>query len=115
MGDNPSKFKDDPRNPVEQVSWNDAQGFIAELNRRVPELQARLPTEAEWEYACRAGTTTPFSFGENITPEQVNYNGELSLCRRRAGAESRAHGAGGLAAAQPLGFIRDAWQCVGMV
>ena len=76
MGENPSMFKDDPRNPVEQVSWEDAQRFVAELNGRVAGLLARLPTEADWEYACRAGTTTPFSFGENITPEQVNYNGE---------------------------------------
>jgi sulfatase modifying factor 1 len=57
------------------VSWDDVQGFLVELNRRLPGLEARLPSEAEWEYACRAGTTTPFSFGENITPEQVNYNG----------------------------------------
>ncbi len=69
-------FKDNPHNPVEQVSWDDTQHFIAELNQRIAGLQARLPTEAEWEYACRAGTTTPFSFGENITPEQVNYDGE---------------------------------------
>ncbi|MCB1932016.1 MAG: formylglycine-generating enzyme family protein [Candidatus Accumulibacter sp.] len=74
-GANPSHFKDDARNPVENVSWNDVQAFLAELNRHVPGLQARLPREAEWEYACRAGTTTPFSFGDNITPEQVNYDG----------------------------------------
>jgi sulfatase modifying factor 1 len=74
-GSNPSHFKDDPRHPVEQVSWNDVQTFIAELGRRLPGLPVRLPTEAEWEYACRAGTTTPFSFGDNITPERVNYNG----------------------------------------
>jgi sulfatase modifying factor 1 len=74
-GSNPSGFKDDPRNPVEQVSWDDVQAFIAELERRLPGLPVRLPTEAEWEYACRAGTTTPFSFGENITPELVNYDG----------------------------------------
>jgi formylglycine-generating enzyme required for sulfatase activity len=75
MGQDPSHFKGE-RRPVEQVSWNDAQDFIARLNGAVPGLKARLPTEAEWEYACRAGTTTPFSFGEDITPEQVNYNGD---------------------------------------
>jgi formylglycine-generating enzyme required for sulfatase activity len=74
-GRNPSEFQDHPGQPVEQVSWDDVQGFLGELNRRVPGLEARLPSEAEWEYACRAGTTTPFSLGENITPEQVNYNG----------------------------------------
>jgi sulfatase modifying factor 1 len=75
MGTNPGHFADDPRNPVETVSWNDVQSFIGQLNRRMPGLDARLPSEAEWEYACRAGTTTPFSFGDNITPEQVNYDG----------------------------------------
>ncbi|MCP5228584.1 MAG: formylglycine-generating enzyme family protein [Candidatus Accumulibacter sp.] len=74
-GANPSEFQDDARNPVENVSWNDVQAFLAGLNRHVPGLHARLPSEAEWEYACRAATTTPFSFGENITPEQVNYDG----------------------------------------
>jgi sulfatase modifying factor 1 len=73
---NPSHFQEDGNNPVENVAWHDAQRFIAELNRRLPGLYARLPTEAEWEYACRAGTTTPFSFGKQITPEQVNYHGD---------------------------------------
>jgi formylglycine-generating enzyme required for sulfatase activity len=85
MGENPSRFRDDPRNPVEQVSWEDAQRFIAALNERVPGLEARLPSEAEWEYACRAGTTTPFSFGENITPEQVNYNGDYPYAGGKKG------------------------------
>lgn len=75
MGENLSDFKEDINNPVEQVSWDNAQQFIAKLNSMVPALDAQLPTEAQWEYACRAGTTTPFSFGDNITPEQVNYNG----------------------------------------
>jgi formylglycine-generating enzyme required for sulfatase activity len=75
MGENPASFKEDLNNPVEQVSWNDAQEFLSKLNQAIPELNARLPTEAEWEYACRAGTTTPFSFGDTITPDQVNYDG----------------------------------------
>ncbi|MDG4597528.1 MAG: formylglycine-generating enzyme family protein [Candidatus Contendobacter sp.] len=74
MGGNPSHFKGD-RRPVELVSWNEVQDFIKRFSGTVPGLAARLPTEAEWEYACRAGTTTPFSFGEDITPEQVNYDG----------------------------------------
>ena len=74
MGDNPSHFKG-AELPVENVSWDEAQGFINKLNGMKPELQLCLPTEAQWEYACRAGTTTPFSFGENITTDQVNYSG----------------------------------------
>ena len=77
MGENPSGFKEDVNNPVEQVSWEDVQRFIKALNGLFTELNARLPTEAEWEYACRAGTTTAFAFGENISPEQVNYNGNF--------------------------------------
>ena len=73
MGQNPSYFKGE-RRPVEEVSWNQVQDFIARLNGVVPGLEARLPTEAEWEYASRAGTTTPFSFGEDITQEQANYD-----------------------------------------
>ncbi|MGY6216136.1 SUMF1/EgtB/PvdO family nonheme iron enzyme [Methylolobus aquaticus] len=75
MGGNPSSFRDDPENPVENVFWEDVQGFIARLNEQAAGLNARLPTEAEWEYACRAGTETPFSFGDTVTPEQVNYDG----------------------------------------
>jgi formylglycine-generating enzyme required for sulfatase activity len=75
MGNNPSRFSDNLNNPVEQVSWNDIQDFIQKFNTLIPGLQAKLPTEAQWEYACRAGTTNPFSFGDNITPEQVNYGG----------------------------------------
>lgn len=73
-GGNPSIFVGADR-PVERVSWEDAQAFIAKVNGLKPELNLCLPTEAQWEYACRAGTATSFSFGENITPEQVNYNG----------------------------------------
>ena len=74
-GKNPGHFQDNPNNPVENVSWDDVQAFIQQLNHGFPDLLARLPSEAEWEYACRAGTDTPFSFGGNITTEQVNYDG----------------------------------------
>ena len=69
---NPSKFKGNTR-PVEQVSWHEAIEFCARLTNHT-KRQYRLPTEAEWEYACRAGTTTPFHFGETISPELANYN-----------------------------------------
>jgi formylglycine-generating enzyme required for sulfatase activity len=69
----PSSFKGD-RHPVEQVSWHDAAEFCARLSRRTGR-QYRLPSEAEWEYACRAGTTTPFHFGETIATDLANYRG----------------------------------------
>lgn len=74
MNNNPSHFKDNPNNPVENVSWDDVQVFINQVNALMPNLQVELPTEAQWEYACRAGSTTPFSFGDNITQELVNYS-----------------------------------------
>jgi formylglycine-generating enzyme required for sulfatase activity len=67
----PADFKGDAR-PIEQVSWNDATEFCKRLSQYT-QRQYRLPTEAEWEYACRAGTTTPFSFGPTITPALANY------------------------------------------
>ncbi|WP_293127106.1 bifunctional serine/threonine-protein kinase/formylglycine-generating enzyme family protein [Microcoleus sp. bin38.metabat.b11b12b14.051] len=70
---NPSNFKGDDL-PVEQVSWNDAIEFCARLSQ-LTGRNYRLPSEAEWEYACRAGTTTPFYFGETITTDLVNYEG----------------------------------------
>ena len=73
LGSNPSYFKGNNR-PVETVSWDDAVLFCQKLSQRKGKSY-RLPSEAEWEYACRAGTKTPFSFGDNITPDLVNYNG----------------------------------------
>ena len=75
MGRNPSQFKGNNR-PVEQVSWNDCQTFIRKLRNRLGgRYKFRLPTEAEWEYACRAGTTSVFNTGDNITTDQANYDG----------------------------------------
>jgi formylglycine-generating enzyme required for sulfatase activity len=69
----PSRFKGDNL-PVEQVSWEDAQEFCQRLSVKTGK-DYRLPSEAQWEYACRAGTETPFHFGEIITTEIANYNG----------------------------------------
>ncbi|MEM9276630.1 MAG: SUMF1/EgtB/PvdO family nonheme iron enzyme [Cyanobacteria bacterium P01_F01_bin.143] len=74
MGTNPSRFKgDDDERPVERVSWNDVIEFCRRLSVRTGK-EYRLPTEAEWEYAARAGTTSPFHFGETITGELANYD-----------------------------------------
>ncbi|WP_017718687.1 bifunctional serine/threonine-protein kinase/formylglycine-generating enzyme family protein [Kamptonema formosum] len=67
----PSQFKGENR-PVECVSWQDAAEFCARLSRKTGR-NYRLPSEAEWEYACRAGTATPFHFGETITADLANY------------------------------------------
>jgi len=71
--------------PVENVSWNDAKDFIAKLNEKENTNQYRLPTEAEWEYAARAGTTTPFAFGDCLLTSQANYNGNYPLSGCTAG------------------------------
>jgi formylglycine-generating enzyme required for sulfatase activity len=80
---NPSYFKGKTL-PVEQVSWSEAVEFCDRLSRFVESRLShqttrtyRLPTEAEWEYACRAGTTTPFHFGETITADLANYNSSV--------------------------------------
>ncbi|MFD2113782.1 SUMF1/EgtB/PvdO family nonheme iron enzyme [Thiorhodococcus fuscus] len=74
MGDNPSRFKGDDL-PVEQVSWDDCQRFIAKLASMVTGLEPALPIEAQWEYACCAGTRTAFSFGDALDTELANYDG----------------------------------------
>jgi sulfatase modifying factor 1 len=75
MGKNPSQFKED-KLPVEMVTWNDAVAFCMALTKkeRIPRgWEFALPTEAQWEYACRAGTTTAYSWGDNITPQLANF------------------------------------------
>ncbi|MBB1487152.1 formylglycine-generating enzyme family protein [Oceanospirillum sp. D5] len=74
MGENPSNFKGE-QNPVEKISWLDCWQFIQKLKEQYPALRLTLPSEAQWEYACRAGTATPFSFGSQIHSDQANFNG----------------------------------------
>jgi formylglycine-generating enzyme required for sulfatase activity len=70
-------FAQDDRHPVVCVSWHDAQLYLHWLSEKTGQ-QYRLPSEAEWEYACRAGSHTAFSFGDAITPEHANYDGHFT-------------------------------------
>jgi len=103
MGDNPSRFKG-PFLPVEQVSWEDAQEFIQRLNARHDGFVYRLPTEAEWEYACRAGTTGDYAgdleamawYGDNSGRQRLNTNelsrsGQEHLLKRLAENAGQTH------------------------
>lgn len=75
MGKNPAEFGSNSQKPVERVSWADVQRFLNQLNQTIPELQVRLPAEQEWEFACRAGLDTSYSFGDTLTSEQANIAG----------------------------------------
>jgi formylglycine-generating enzyme required for sulfatase activity len=75
MESNPSDFSVSAQHPVEQVSWSDVQRFIKQLNKQIPSLNAALPSEAQWEYACRAGSITPFNLGDSINSDTVNFDG----------------------------------------
>jgi formylglycine-generating enzyme required for sulfatase activity len=76
LNPDPSRFKGNDR-PVEQVSWEEAQEFCRRLSVQTGQ-DYRLSSEAQWEYACRSGTTTPFCFGEIITTELANYDGNYT-------------------------------------
>jgi uncharacterized protein (TIGR02996 family) len=83
MGANPSGLRGETL-PVEQVSWVDCQAFCERLSQQDGK-RYRLPTEAEWEYACRGGTTTPFHFGETISPDQANYDARIIYGKGKEG------------------------------
>jgi formylglycine-generating enzyme required for sulfatase activity len=81
-GDNPSTFSELKNLPVDSVSWDDAIAFCNKLGKKT-EKKYTLPSEAQWEYACRARSETPFNFGEIISPSMANYN-----CNYKYGADS---------------------------
>ena len=81
----PARYKGNNR-PVEMVSWEDAVEFCARLAQRT-KRGYRIPSEAEWEYACRAGTKTPFFFGETLTPELANYKCSVTYGERGVAGE----------------------------
>jgi formylglycine-generating enzyme required for sulfatase activity len=78
MGSNPSHFKGNPDQPVERVTWNDVHEFLRRLNARGKGTY-RLPTEAEWEYACRAGSERAYAFGARLSSSQANYDARYPL------------------------------------
>jgi formylglycine-generating enzyme required for sulfatase activity len=98
----PSCFKGDNL-PVECVSWNDAQEFCARLSRMANKTY-RLPTEAEWEYACRGGTTTPFYCGETISTDLANYNGNYTYGQGQKGEYRKKTTEVGKFPANPFGL-----------
>lgn len=73
VGERPSRFSG-PNRPVERVSWDDAGQALNAVNKRISGAETRLPTEAQWEYACRAGTTTVYSFGDEATSANANFS-----------------------------------------
>jgi formylglycine-generating enzyme required for sulfatase activity len=120
MGSNPSYFsptgggrirvrpKEASVHPVERVSWNDAVEFCKKLSARADEKQRkfsyRLPTEAEWEWACRAGTTTSIYYGEDASSRDANFNGAAPFNNGRMGAFLRASSPAGAYRANGFGL-----------
>jgi formylglycine-generating enzyme required for sulfatase activity len=98
----PSRFKGDNL-PVDRVSWNDAQEFCARLSQMANKTY-RLPTEAEWEYACRGGTTTPFYCGETISTDLANYNGNYTYGQGQKGEYREKTTEVGIFPANPFGL-----------
>ncbi len=89
MGNNPSHFhagnRGGPQHPVEKVSWLDVQTFLQAAQKEWPGCPLSLPLEAEWEYACRAGSQTAFCFGETISTDQINFDGNYPVGKGKKG------------------------------
>ncbi len=122
-GTNPSSFKGDTL-PVEDVSWHEVQACIKALNSKAPlpaGWQWALPSEAQWEYACRAGTTTAFSFGNTATSVEANFDGNSPYGTTRKGTYLEKTAAVGSYQANAWGlydmhgnvdeWCADAWDC----
>ena len=113
MGNNPSEFTGDDSLPVERVSWNDCKEFIAKVNASLG-CGARLPTEAEWEYACRAGTTSAYFWGNALNGDKANCIGYNPCGTKTMGPSLRKTTPVGRYAPNPWGFYDmhgNVWEC----
>ncbi len=106
-GASPSNFSGSDNLPVEKVSWNDAVAYCEKWGKQLglpPGWKATLPTEAQWEYACRAGTVTPFSFGSSLNSKLANFDGDYSQSRGADSPYLRKTSAVGSYPANPWGL-----------
>jgi formylglycine-generating enzyme required for sulfatase activity len=101
-GESPSQFTGD-RLPVEQVTWDEAMRFCEALSRKT-QRKLRLPSEAEWEYACRAGTSTPFHFGAKLNGDLANCDGDFPYGTAVKGTNNKVTTAVGSYPANPWGL-----------
>jgi uncharacterized protein (TIGR02996 family) len=104
MGENPSHFNGDDDLPVEQVSWEDAAAFC-DRTSAATRASVRLPSEAEWEWACRAGTTTHFHWGNVPDANRMNYDGTLTWNGSKEGTNRKTAMAAGTFGANPWGLF----------
>ena len=105
MSEDSSSVKGKKNNrPFEEALWDDCQEFIRRIREREKKLY-RLPTEAEWEYACRGGTSTAFFFGETISTDQANYNGDFAYANGKKGTSREKASPVGSFSANSLGLF----------
>ena len=114
MGNNPSHFKGEKNLPVERFPGMIARSSSRNCGRK-DKKPYRLPTEAEWEYSCRAGTTTPFHFGETISTDQANYNGNFTYGNGKKGVYREKTTPVGSFPSERLGTLRHARQRLAVV
>ena len=107
MKKNPSNFQGNPLQPVESVSWKDASSFLKKLNKKAEDGLFRLPTEAEWEYACRAGSTTAFFFGDD--PAQLHKHANFCDAKCSYGWMDASQDDGFATTAPVKSFQPNAW------